>query len=839
MKKVDNRNESKEIIILQRKQIFNIIVVNTRNKENKREEDLQNYKDNKENHNNSKKINLKYRINKKQNNINIKNVFISLLIFFYSIEFIFSQTIEKLRKINLISEIIITIRGKGDQYILNNKKTHGATFKNIPSEIYINGILQEYQGKIVYNLENEENTIKMKFNYTLKNCNVMFYNLHNITKIDLSNFDSSKVTTMYKMFQSCTSLTSINLDNLDTSSVLTMEDIFAECFSLKFLYLNNFNTSSVENMNQMFYNCKLLTSLNLNNFDTSSVTTMSGMFYGCNLLISLNLSNFNTSSVINMRKMFQGCKSLKTLDISNFNTSSATNMDRMFASCNSLLSLDLNSFNILNVTNMDFMFFECCSLTSLDLNNFQTWSVKNMSNMFSGCQTLKSLDLKNFNTSNVNSMNQMFKNCTSLISLNIDNFDTSLVNNMNEMFSDCISLISLNLNNFDTKSITNITGIVNNCSSNLIYCINETKTPNLIFEIKSSYPNYINNCSNICFDKKIKFAELKNCLYNCLDDDIFKYEYNENMCYKHCPNGTHNSYKNNKYICEENENCNLIDYNDICNVKNDNINELNDMIIDIRNELINGSLNILIQDTIYQNKTDLIIKTNDCLYQLTSSENQNKNEYINISTIILDECENILKSHYNINESLSLIIFKVEYYEEGALTPKIEYEIYHPLTKEKLDLTLCNNTKIDILIPVSINEDELFKYNLSSEYYNDICYTYTTDKNTDIILNDRKNEYYNNNLSLCEENCEYENYDYENKKVSCKCEIKIKLLFFSEISFNKDKLFNNFINLKNEINIFIMKCFSLLFSKEGLLKQYWKLYIIINNIIKYNISYYI
>ena len=48
-----------------------------------------------------------------------------------------------------------------------------------------------------------------------------------------------------------------------------------------------------------------------------------------------------------------------------------------------------------------------------------------------------------------------------------------------------------------------------------------------------------------------------------------------------------------------------------------------------------------------------------------------------------------------------------------------------------------------------IDENNIFQYNSSHEYYNDICYSYTKN-NADIILKDRRDEYINNNLSLCE-----------------------------------------------------------------------------------------
>ena len=36
-----------------------------------------------------------------------------------------------------------------------------------------------------------------------------------------------------------------------------------------------------------------------------------------------------------------------------------------------------------------------------------------------------------------------------------------------------------------------------------------------------------------------------------------------------------------------------------------------------------------------------------------------------------------------------------------------------------------------------------------------MCYSYKTEDNTDIILKDRRNEFIDNNMSLCENNCEY------------------------------------------------------------------------------------
>jgi len=138
-------------------------------------------------------------------------------------------------------------------------------------------------------------------------------------------------------------------------------------------------------------------------------------------------------------------------------------------------------------------------------------------------------------------------------------------------------------------------------------------------------------------------------------------------------------------------------------------------------------------------------------------------------------------------------------------------------TKEKkLDLDICKDIKIDIFIPVKIDESQLFIYNSSSEFYNDKCYPYTTDKGTDIILQDRREEYIDNHYSLCEKDCEYINYDNINKKVNCKCFIKIKFPLIDDIKIDPDKFLSNFMNIKETMNLFVMSCYKLLFSEKGI-----------------------
>ena len=152
----------------------------------------------------------------------------------------------------------------------------------------------------------------------------------------------------------------------------------------------------------------------------------------------------------------------------------------------------------------------------------------------------------------------------------------------------------------------------------------------------------------------------------------------------------------------------------------------------------------------------------------------------------LGQCENKLKSEYGISQNDSLYILQIISEEEGMKIPKIEYEIYYRFNNSnsltKLNLTACDGIKIEISIAVEIN-DTLDKYDPNSEYYNDICSRATSDSGTDINLQDRKNEFIDNNMSLCEENCKFINYNYTTKKAKCSCDIKLELPEINNIKF--------------------------------------------------------
>ena len=217
---------------------------------------------------------------------------------------------------------------------------------------------------------------------------------------------------------------------------------------------------------------------------------------------------------------------------------------------------------------------------------------------------------------------------------------------------------------------------------------------------------------------------------------------------------------------------------------------------------------------------DEIIEYNQIKVALSTTINQ-KNKG-NMTTIDLKECEIILKDVYNISYNETLFIKKIEVIQEEMMIPKIEFEVYYKLNRTnliKLNLSYCTNIKIDIFIPIKL-EGNLDIFNSSSGYYNDLCYTATSDYGTDIILKDRRNEFIENNKAVCQENCVFSEYDNIFQKVKCTCDVPKSSDKFENIKIDKSKLLNNFIDIKNIANINFLLCYKVLFTKKGIINNY-------------------
>jgi hypothetical protein len=142
----------------------------------------------------------------------------------------------------------------------------------------------------------------------------------------------------------------------------------------------------------------------------------------------------------------------------------------------------------------------------------------------------------------------------------------------------------------------------------------------------------------------------------------------------------------------------------------------------------------------------------------------------NLSIIDLGDCAKKLIAANNLPPDTDLIILKLENLSTDKNGKSVQYEVYAPGQSQKLDLSVCSDTKINIIYPVILDEEtkklyedlksqgyDLFdKYN---KFYTDICTPYKSSDGTDVILADRNNDFFAKHEIICQANCEYSAYN--------------------------------------------------------------------------------
>ena len=332
------------------------------------------------------------------------------------------------------------------------------------------------------------------------NYSYLFYRKDYLTEVDISDWNTSNVTTMEYMFSNCSNLKSINFGELDTTSCSPgkLRYMFQSCNNLQELRVDNYNliyqicknntglsTSAIDGVTKTIY-CKEYIGANLTpptnwvfsytGTKEASIkvcscvsTTEAISFYSSSAMVpmiqvatdngngtyNIDIKNFNSCS-FDMGSMFDDCSSLISLDLSGLDTSKATNMGSMFYDCSALTSLDLNGWDTSNTTNIVRMFYNCSALTTLNVSGWDTSKFTSFLDLFGNCSTLISLDLSDWTTPSVTNALRMFNCCSSLTTLDIRNFDLSNCTSNGNMFDRCTSLHTLRLDNCNNYTINKI-----------------------------------------------------------------------------------------------------------------------------------------------------------------------------------------------------------------------------------------------------------------------------------------------------------------------------------------------------------------------------------------------
>ena len=430
-------------------------------------------------------------------------------------------------------------------------------------------------------------------------------------------------------------------------------------------------------------------------------------------------------------------------------------------------------------------------------------------------------------------------------------------------------------NSFPTSYISNFIN-----SSNTIYSskpIYSTNIINSIYSRKSLYSTYSIYSSNPIYSTNYKYSTNLSYSSNIKNDDYSSNYINSTNTYYSINTSFPSTFINystsfpsfspSSFISLETTNKNIISsYFQISNFTSSSLlsSQFSDIIDKnectkeqilenkckegkITNEQIEN-IHDYLKENLINNKFDdnskkQIIETENAVFQLSTLEEQKNNIKPNISSVDLGKCEYIIKQNIlGLSEDDELVILKTDISlpdEFGTLLTYVQFELFNPYTLEEIDLVICDKSEISISVPVYLNHEieemneklNISGYNIfdqNDSFYNDICSKYTTENGTDITLNDRRNYIYKvvNNVSLCQDGCNFQYYDSRLKRAKCNCAIQEEVSFINDIKniknfFKSDEsLLDIFSETLSFSNFFILTCYKLLLNYKDIIKNY-------------------
>ena len=262
--------------------------------------------------------------------------------------------------------------------------------------------------------------------------------------------------------------------------------------------------------------------------------------------------------------------------------------------------------------------------------------------------------------------------------------------------------------------------------------------------------------------------------------------------------------------------------------------------------------------TNYLNYT--LINGSDFIAAILSNDKEEPEKQLEkgISAVNLGQCSPDIKDYYHISRNESLIILNMESKIDNIKTKEIEEEeeemesednSYNNLRKitqvevfdisgRNLNLSVCNkeitimkfiNDTLDeekIKFAENMEKQGINVFNLSDDFFNDLCRKFDITDGKDIILKDRVNDYYIDE-KLCQKGCTHSGMDYKLKVAICVCDAS-SVQGENIIENNKEEQSENlsfesiaksFASSLLDFNFDVIFCYNLVFDFQRLSKN--------------------
>ena len=392
-------------------------------------------------------------------------------------------------------------------------------------------------------------------------------------------------------------------------------------------------------------------------------------------------------------------------------------------------------------------------------------------------------------------------------------------NNITEVFELCYETCETCIKggNFtDNNCLTCASNYVKEKDSNSSNCVDSCK----YFYFYNTLNQYSCTEDEQCPSEASLIIRAKGkCINKCINDDQYRYQYN-GECLLSCPSSTEPKANN---ICQINDTL-------TCSISDFNLN-LGEAIGQDNVKLVAKNYASEFSYTVNHvsrftgsNFKMVLYKNSYCIDELK----------LNITKIQFDSCIQKLKTDNNINEYENLIVAVMDI--ASGNNPITTFGFFHPVTGEKLDATKsCSDKSVimyeDILSilkdPLAIKlleEQKINIFDLTGDFYNDICFHFESPNGKDATLQDRIKSFYPN-ITLCDTGCKNKGINLTSMEAECECTFHDLL---SKNIFDNDLIGDNvliketiegIIEMLSNLNLEILMCFKDVFDFNYLKKN--------------------
>ena len=272
-------------------------------------------------------------------------------------------------------------------------------------------------------------------------------------------------------------------------------------------------------------------------------------------------------------------------------------------------------------------------------------------------------------------------------------------------------------------------------------------------------------------------------------------------------------------ISDENKNLSICNYdsyyNKECNFSSDYSYS---QVLDKMREIL---------PTYSKRRSSLSIASNGYAFEISNDERELA--FINdddsyLPKIDLSKCGDKLKSLLRNNNTDPLILLKYGKISNKTYEKEVQFEVYDPDTFEKINLSICTNSDINLYINMPLSDD-LVKIiqniidqgydplDIRDKFYREICTPYDSENGTDVLL-DAREEYYYSSLNdiVCPDHCHTSNYDLESKYLKCECPVNESDITLNLKHITGENIANSFYSTLKNSNWKVMICYNLVFS---------------------------